>query len=105
MSIRQSQLNPLCSNSKPQISCELQPTQAQGRRVRSDQSPEPRENSGVEREVDLAKVDGSAGVRNSRENMEGVIEMDEGREVERRWKMGVVVMNKEIKLSSMVRGE
>jgi len=50
-------------------------------------------------------VDGSAGVRNSRENMEGVIEMDERREDERRWKRGVVVMNKKIKLSSMVRGE
>jgi len=49
--------------------------QAQGRGVRSDQSPETRGNGGVEREFNLAKVDGSAGVRNKRKNTEGVIEM------------------------------
>ena len=39
-------------------------------------------------EVDLAKVDGSAGVRKSHENMGDVIEMDGGWEDERRWKRG-----------------
>jgi hypothetical protein len=36
--------------------------------------PEQRGNGGVEKIFDLAKVDGMAGVRKSRENMEGVIE-------------------------------
>ena len=49
--------------------------QAQGRGVRSDQSPETRGNGGVEMVFDLAKADGSAGVRNRRENMGDVIEM------------------------------
>jgi hypothetical protein len=35
--------------------CELQPTQAQGRRAEGDQSPKAGGNSGVEREFDLAK--------------------------------------------------
>jgi len=40
------------------------------RRARSDQSPKAEGGGGVEREFDLAKVDGMAGVRKSRENME-----------------------------------
>jgi hypothetical protein len=40
------------------------------REVRGDQSPEAVGEGGAEREFDLAKVDGSAGVRESRENME-----------------------------------
>jgi len=54
-------------------------------------------------EFDLAKVDGSAGVRKSRESMENVIEMGDGG---RKMSGGGVkgwVMNKEIKLSSKVR--
>jgi len=62
-------VNSLYSDSRSQISWGLQPTQAQGRRVRSDQSPETEGNGGVEREFDLANIDGSAGVRNSRESM------------------------------------
>ena len=54
----------------------LRPTQAQGRRVRGDQSPEAGRNRGVERVFDLANVDGGAGVRNSRDNMGDVIEMN-----------------------------
>ena len=63
--------------------------QAQGRGVRSDQSPETRGNGDVEREFDLAKVDGGAGVRNKRENMKrrnrnvGVVGEDE------RWRENV----------------
>ena len=63
-------INSLYSDSRSQILCGLRPTQAQGRRVGSDQSLETRGNGGVERKFDLANIDGSAGVRNSRENME-----------------------------------
>jgi len=63
-------VNSLYSDSRSQILCGFRPTQAQGRKVRSDQSPETRGNGGVEREFDLANTDGSAGVRNSREKME-----------------------------------
>jgi hypothetical protein len=35
-------------------------------------------NGGVEMRFDLANVDGSAGVRKSRESMENVIEMGDG---------------------------
>jgi hypothetical protein len=92
-------VNLLCSDSRSQISCGLRPAQAQGRRVRSDQSPETGGNGGVEREFDLANIDGSAGVRNSRENMEV-----EGGRLSGGGKTRGVMMNKEIKLSSMVRG-
>ena len=70
-------ISPRSSNSKSEMSCRLRPTQAQGRRVRGDQSPETRRGGGVERELDLAKIDGSAGVRKSRENMGNVIEKED----------------------------
>jgi len=44
-----------------------------GKRSEGDQSPKAAGNSGVERKFDLAKVDGIAGVRKSRESMENVI--------------------------------
>lgn len=73
--------------------------------VRGDQSPETGGNGGVEREFDLAKVDGSAGVRNRRESMENVIEMNVGGGRMSGGGGGGGMMNKEIKLSSKVRGE
>lgn len=45
-----------------------------GKKSKGDQSPKAVGNSGVERVFDLAKVDGIAGVRKSRESMENVIE-------------------------------
>jgi len=43
-------------------------------------------NSGVEGEFDLAKVDEMAGVRESRENMEDVIEMGNVAVADERWR-------------------
>jgi len=67
--------NSLCSDSKFQIWCglHLRRRREEGG-ARSDQSPEAAGVGGVEWEFDLAKVDGMAGVRKGRENMEGVIE-------------------------------
>jgi len=69
-------VNPHDSDSRSQILGELRPAQAQGRRARGDQSPEAGGNRGVERVFDLADIDGGAGVRNSRDNMGDVIEMN-----------------------------
>lgn len=69
-------VNPLDSDSRFQILSELRPAQAQGRRVRGDQSPEAGGNRGVEKVFDLANIDGGAGVRNSRDNMGDVREMN-----------------------------
>ena len=58
---------------------------------------------GVEGDFDLAKIDGSAGVRRGRESMGDVIEMGEsGGRMSGGGKNGGM-MNKEIKLSSKVR--
>lgn len=45
-----------------------------GKKSRVDQSPE-RRGGGVERDFDLARVDGMAGVRKGRKSMGDVIEM------------------------------
>ena len=78
--------NPLGSNSKLQISCELQPTQAQGSRAKGDQSPKAGGDSGVEGEIDLAR-DGSAGVRKSHERGGDVIVNEDVTWVDERWRV------------------
>ena len=62
-----------------------------------DQSPKTGGNGGVEREFDLARTDRSAGVRESRENVEDVIERNMRWEDER-WSENGVNVNKENKV-------
>ena len=69
MSIKSVQSNSLCSSSKPRCCASFD------LRRRREEEPgvinHPRQEGvgGAEREFDLAKVDGGAGVRKSRENM------------------------------------
>ena len=48
--------------------------------------PRQERSGGVERDFDLAKVDGMAGVREGRENTEGVIEVEGSDGADERWR-------------------